>query len=222
MKAGVVHLACAHLATLSPSNGDWLSASERQRLAAITTPRRRAQFLGSRWLARWLLWQVHDDVLPADWQLEAPTDAPPRVPGRSDLVLSISHSGDFTACALAAEPVGVDLEHPQRSRDISGLIALTCTVSEQRLFATLGDAEREALFYELWTVKEAWLKRRGKWIAPQALQRMDAVPSPDGQVQTWRCSAWWLAVTATKVKWWSAEPERLQAWRVDDMDVRPA
>lgn len=216
MTGGVVHLACAHVATLAPGDQNWLSPGERKRLAAFTTQGRRAQFIASRWLARWLLWQVHD-VVPRDWVLEAPADAPPRIAGRRDLVLSISHSGDFTACALASQPVGIDLEQPARARDVEGLADLCCTPRERALMAGLAPDAREALFYELWTVKEAWLKMHGEWIAPQVLQRIEALPAREGQVRTWRCSGWTLAVTADTVKWWSAEPERHQSWRVEDL-----
>lgn len=207
--AGVVHLACGPLA--APGT-DWLSPGEARRLDGLHSESRRAQFLAARWQARWLLAQVHGGA-PRDWQLEAPVDAPPGVIGRPDLFLSLSHSGSHTACALAASPVGLDLEQPVRPRDIAGLVALCCTPREQALFAT-PDA---ALFHELWTVKEAWLKQRGEGIAPRRLAQVEALPQPDGDVRTWRGAGWHLAVTATAVRWWTPEPPVRGAWGVRDL-----
>jgi 4'-phosphopantetheinyl transferase len=216
--AGVVHLACAEVAALlrdAPGAMQWLSASEARRLAALKTERRRSQFLAARWQARGLLARVFGGS-PGDWPLEAPPDAPPRLAQRADLFLSISHSGERTACAVAGAPVGLDLEQPRRRRDVAGLVALCCTPGEQALFAGLAASEGEALFYELWTVKEAWLKERGEWIAPRRLAQVDAMPGPQGQVRTWRAEDWQLAVTAREVRWWTAEPAVSRTWTVRD------
>src|SRR5262249_55517429 len=155
--------------------------------------------------ARSLLAEVLGDR-PDCWPLEAPKDAPARVAGRSDLFLSISHSGTRSACALAAEPVGLDLEQPRRRRDIAGLVATCCTPGEQALFAGLDECGCEALFYTLWTVKEAWLKQRGEWIAPRRLVQIEARVDPKGHMGTWGDGDWRLAVTRAVVRWWTREP----------------
>jgi 4'-phosphopantetheinyl transferase len=215
----VVHLACATVSALrreAPPERDWLSASEHARFAALQAEARRAQFLAARWQARRLLAQVEGGT-PLDWPLEAPSDAPPHVAKRRDLLLSISHSGERTACALASQPVGLDLEQPRRRRrDIDGLIALCCTPREQAMFAHAQPAEREALFHELWTVKEACLKRRGDWVAPRRLAQLDCTPDVHGEVRCWRGAGWHLAVTAKRVRWWTEEPAPSQRWAVHD------
>jgi 4'-phosphopantetheinyl transferase len=216
---GAVHLACAEVAALAPPADGWLSLGEQQRLAAIVTERRRAQFLAARWQARCLLSEVLGGR-PCDWSLAAPSDAPPQVQGRDDLFLSVSHSSDRTACALASVPVGLDLEQPRRQRDITGLVCLCCTPGEQALFAGRDDAARAALFYELWTVKEAWLKQRGEWIAPRRLRQLDARPAEDGEIRTWTGEDWQLAVTARDVRWRTTAPSVARAWQVTDMSCR--
>jgi 4'-phosphopantetheinyl transferase len=203
-----VHLACGAVAALlAAAPRGWMSASEEARFASLASAKRRDQFLAARWQARWLLAQVHGGE-PASWVLEAPHDAPPCVAGRPDLFLSISHSGNWTACALADAPVGLDLEAPQRQRDIAGLMALCCTPAER--------AFPEAMFYELWTVKEAWLKRRGEWIAPSRLQQLEAMPDPQGDVRSWFAGEWRIALCAdgARVRWYSPEPAQQGRWRV--------
>jgi len=201
-----VHLACGAIAALlAGAPPGWLSASEQARLATLASAQRRDQFVAARWQARWVLAQVHGGE-PASWILEAPHDAPPAVSGRPDLFLSISHSGGWTACALADAAIGLDLEAPQRQRDIAGLMDLCCT-----------PAEREFPFYELWTVKEAWLKRRGEWIAPARLQQLEAQPG-EGDIRTWDAGEWRIALCADDApRWLTAEPDTSRSWRLRDL-----
>lgn len=216
--SGAVHLACGEASDLLRDASEprqWLGESELERLDAIHTAARRVQFLAARWQARWLLAQVLGGS-PRDWTLEAPADAPPRVRGRSELHLSISHSGERVACALAYKPVGLDLERIGRRRDIDGLVALVCAPREQAMFAGLAEREREMLFYQLWTIKEAWLKRRGEWMAPRRLAQIEAGPDPEGEFSTWLAHNCSLAVSARTVRWWTEEPELSNAWTVVD------
>jgi 4'-phosphopantetheinyl transferase len=213
---GTVHVACARAAEL-PGSLDWLSPQEGERLAGIVALKRREQFLAGRWQMRQLLAQAVGGT-PRDWALTAPPDAPPAVEGQRQWHLSISHSGEWIGCAVAHAPLGLDLEAPRRQRDIAGLLALCCTPGEQRMFEGLGEHEREPLFYELWTVKESWLKRRGEWISPRRLAQLEAQPQQGGEVRTWRAEELWLALCAGPghVRWWSGEPPIARTWRVAD------
>lgn len=148
-------------AGLSGSGLDWLSEAEQARLSAMTAPRRRAQFLAGRRLARQCLaaraggrWQ--------DYALSAPEDGAPQVlaapaSAGGPWYFSLSHSGDWLACAVSPQPVGVDVECSDRARDFQ---ALGEWMHEP---AALQDApgdpqEQQAWFYAQWTLKEAWLK----------------------------------------------------------------
>ncbi len=211
------HLAVGRVADLLqqlPRSPDWLTTTEQRRVAGIDKATRRDQFLASRWQARLLLAQAVGGE-PAEWRLIAMRDAPPAVDGHAGLHLSVSHSGDWVACAVAEAPVGLDLEAPQRERDIPGLIALCCTPKEQALLAA--DA---AAFYELWTVKESWLKRRREWIAPARLQQLEASHCPSREVGTWAAEGWTLALCgAASAHWWTAPPRELRGWRVADLNA---
>jgi 4'-phosphopantetheinyl transferase len=227
--AGTVHVACGESAALlaaAPPPERWLSASESRRLQALQSARRRESFLAVRWQARWLLAQAFGGD-PASWPLDAPNDAPPRVVQRSDLLLSVSHSDGLVATALGSRAIGIDLEVPRPGRDIAGLRALCCTASEQALFDGL-DADRcAALFHELWTVKEAWLKRRGDWLAPSRLQQIEVAPDNHGDIGTWSGPQLHLALCiegSPQVRWWSRAPGDARRWsvRVDRAGATPA
>lgn len=85
----------------------------------------------------------------------------PRVPG-SDLVLSISHSGNLIGLAVTdGVPVGLDVETASRKADAS-LVDYALSPAEREAVAGLSDEERSAAFFIYWTRKEAVMKATGK------------------------------------------------------------
>lgn len=71
-----------------------------------------------------------------------------------DFNFSISHSGDFAACVISQNPVGIDIE---KERDINLKVALKfCNESELEYIN--GSIPR---FFEIWTAKEAAYKMFG-------------------------------------------------------------
>ncbi|MCW8208421.1 4'-phosphopantetheinyl transferase superfamily protein [Verminephrobacter aporrectodeae subsp. tuberculatae] len=140
----------------------WLSPAEQGRLSAMTATRRRAQFIAGHWLARHCLaaragghWQ--------DYALSAPDDAAPHIlamPERmasGDWYFSLSHSGDWLACAVARHPVGVDVECSHRPRNFQALNEWIHEPSDRPAETT--PQEQQARFYAQWTLKEAWIKQ---------------------------------------------------------------
>ena len=212
-------MACGRVGELlesAPRDLEWLVAAERERLARMQSRPRREQFLAARWRARQLLAEVAGGA-PQAWQLGAPADAPPTVEGCPGWRLSVSHSGDRVAVALATDAVGIDLEVPRARRDIEGLIDLCCTEGEQALLAPLQAPQRADLFHELWTVKESWLKARGEWLAPSRLRALNARPAEQGKVRTWRGEGCWLALCApaeAPVRWSTPPPQFSRTWEV--------
>jgi 4'-phosphopantetheinyl transferase EntD len=139
---------------------DWLSQEEQARLSAMTAQRRRTQFIAGRWLARQSLaargggrWQ--------DYALSAPDDGAPQLlaaPVSGAWYFSLSHSGDWLACAISSQPVGVDVECSDRARDFP---ALNEWMHEPQALADMpaDPRDQQAWFYAQWTLKEAWLKQ---------------------------------------------------------------
>lgn len=147
-------------AGLSGLGLDWLSQQEEARLSTMSAPRRRTQFIAGRWLARQCLaaqgggrWQ--------DYGLSAPDDGAPQLlaaPVSGAWYFSLSHSGDWLACAVSSLPVGVDVECSDRARDFP---ALNEWMHEPQALADMpaDPREQQAWFYAQWTLKEAWLKQ---------------------------------------------------------------
>ncbi|MBK1612142.1 hypothetical protein CKO44_01490 [Rubrivivax gelatinosus] len=197
-----VRLACAAVAdddgAAAPS---WLSAAELQRLAAIAAPRRRAQFVAGRRLLRRLLAAGYGGDAVADWVLTAGENRPPTVECRpagapAALFVSITHSGGLVACAAAEAPVGIDLELPRRPRDLDALAGAVFGAREHRAWLALDAVARASRFHTIWTLKEAWFKRRGEGLDLKRLPTLQAEPAAHGEGRVWQGGGATLALLA--------------------------
>jgi len=173
--APVTHLTLQSVAAVHaglPGLGmDWLGEAEQTRLLAMTAPRRRTQFIAGRWLARQCL-AAHAGGRWQDYALSAPEDDAPRLlaaPVPDPWYFSLSHSGDWLACAVSRRPVGVDVERSDRTRDFQALNEWMHEPAALQA-APADPAERQAWFYAQWTLKEAWLKHAAS-AAPSQAQR---------------------------------------------------
>ena len=95
-------------------------------------------------------------LLPDEIRFEKNKYGKPHVAGRSGVHYNISHSGDYVVCAVSSSPVGIDVQ------EISGQnldVADRFFSQEERdaLAMCEGDAKRK-LFYEIWSLKEAYIK----------------------------------------------------------------
>lgn len=84
----------------------------------------------------------------------------PYLSGYPDIHFSISHSGDYVACAACRRPIGIDL---QIIRPFSKRAALRIC-SEAELEALLKSEQKDSDFTKLWTQKEAAVKQTGEGI----------------------------------------------------------
>jgi 4'-phosphopantetheinyl transferase len=98
------------------------------------------------------------------------------------LRFNLSHTRGLVACAVALEhDVGVDVEHADRRVDIDQLARSVFSDAERAALARLEGDARRARFFELWTLKEAYIKAVGKGLALrlQAISlELDALPVP--------------------------------------------
>ena len=75
---------------------------------------------------------------------------------------SLSHSGEWTVCAVGLNsPLGLDLEYHREGRDILKLARRFYHASEYEALVDRRGMPLARLFYDLWTLKESWVKARG-------------------------------------------------------------
>ena len=167
----------------------WLTEDEALRLQAMSLPARRRSFLAGHWLVR---------VLAAEWLGTEPAGIAlhRHADGRSSvhfdgviapLSLSLSHSGDWLACAIATVPIGIDVELPRRPRDLDALARFAFSPDEVERLQHLPHEQRSAAFHVLWTLKEARGKRSGEGLLPTRSSRVTALPSDaaDAEAVSW-------------------------------------
>ena len=150
------------------------SAEEKLRAQAITSPGRRRQFLAGRWLAKTLLCDAFGST-PANWRISADPQTKPRVLDHS-VHISIAHSGDYVACALAVEAVGIDLERIKTGRPVVDMAQWVCSDEEQLGLSGLNGDAAQLQFNCLWTRKEARLKQSGLPFDVGALREIQTAP----------------------------------------------
>lgn len=206
-------------AAMAPPVSRWMSSEELARLADMRAQQRAEQFAAGRWLARRLL-AVTFGGDASEWALSAAEDAPPLATHTAGAVgtpvfVSLAHSGDHLACAVSDLPVGVDIEEMQPRKHLGTLIEATTTEAERtalpQLLADDDDDARMLAFFQLWTLKEAWIKCHGGNLFQTMMGHVvEAVPSAREQANglTWRRKNAVLALAATTL--------------VDDLDLPQA
>ena len=144
----------------------WLSREENLRFESMLSNSRRAQFLAGRYLVRNCL----SDHLGGKWHsyhLSAPVKGSPRLLDAANGIVipnihvSISHSHDWVACAVAPQTVGIDVELCSRRRDISSIKQWMHDIDNFQVINEMDEPTAERLFYEQWTLNEAWFKQLG-------------------------------------------------------------
>jgi phosphopantetheinyl transferase len=167
------------------------TAGERAR-ASLFEHRGARRFLAGRRLLRKALSGLMD-CSPSDIDIETDEMGKPRLPcGRYHF--SIAHSGETVGVTVARFPVGLDLEW-ERSVDEPGLSRRFFSGKEAAMFREEPDP---ALFFTLWTSREAAIKGDGRGLGRLlAATRTHSLPDePDGTLEVrigedfWRVVHW--------------------------------
>jgi 4'-phosphopantetheinyl transferase len=154
-----------------PAPQDWLSDTEFRRLSSFTHLQRRRNFLAGRRLAGVALTRWPKLVRPV---LSVDEQGRSHIEGQTGLFMSISHSGDWVACAIADAPIGVDIENLGCARDFGALARMVHSPSQCKAIAAATDeADRAKRFYQWWTLKEAWFKRQGLGLDLARMPQLD-------------------------------------------------
>jgi phosphopantetheinyl transferase len=231
-RAGEVRLG-VQVARVDEADGDtyWMSASERQRCAALARARRPA-FVASRRLLRRALAQA-TGLAEAGWQVTAEAGVAPRA-GRPELAsglapqVSIAHRLGWVAVAVGpAEggPIGVDLECDRPGHgDPAGRAALAMPADELATWLTLERIRREPALLGAWVAREAWFKAAGGG-APWDFRRLACAPCEAAlaNVRIWEAGDVHVALcardagalsAATCDGWADGADVRASSWRV--------
>lgn len=145
-----------------------LSPGERERMNRFVFDKDRQAFVMTRALVRTML-SRYAPVRPADWTFIANAHGRPEIldrpAGVPDLRFNISHTDGLIACAVTiGREVGIDVEHIRRplTHDVAGRFFAPSEVSDLR---RLPADQQPVVFFDYWTLKEAYIKARGFGLA---------------------------------------------------------
>jgi 4'-phosphopantetheinyl transferase len=179
-----------------------LPPEELEACAAFQREEDRRRALRTRVLLRETL-SRYAPVAAQDWSFAPGPQGKPGIvaPAAPDLRFNLSHTGTLVVCALTcASEIGVDLEDTTRELDPLELADRVCAVEELETLRALAPDARRRRFFELWTLKEAYLKARGLGFAlePRSIRfdfpepgRVRAQMSPEAGDDP---AAWWFAL----------------------------
>ena len=182
-----------------------LSEDEHERMARLVFDRDQRAFVITRAHVRTML-SRYAAVAPTDWRFVENVHGRPEIldrpAGTPDLRFNISHTDGLIACAVTiGREVGVDVEHIGRhlTHDIAGRFFAPDEVADLRRLP-LDDQER--VFFDYWTLKEAYIKARGFGLAlplgefafklnPPGPPAITFLPSLDDDPSTWQFMQDW-------------------------------
>jgi 4'-phosphopantetheinyl transferase len=133
-----------------------LTQEERDRVARPSLASRRREVLLTRMLVRTTL-SRYADVDPRDWRFGIGERGRPFIE-QADLDFNLSHTEGMIVCLVAMVPgIGVDVEYLRRKNDTAGVA--------DHYFAPQEQAGLPDRFFDYWTLKESYIKARGKGMA---------------------------------------------------------
>jgi 4'-phosphopantetheinyl transferase len=202
MEIGAVALWCAYPGDLQAEEvlrecAALLDEAERARAGRFRFERHAGAYIASQALARIALSHEHP-LLPAAWRLSANAYGKPSAEPECGLRFNLSNCDELVVCLVArGAEVGVDTEPWGRANEIAALAPEVFSRREQEQLAALPEAERPDRALSLWTLKEAYIKARGRGLSLPLGQfsfvfggaegiRLKAEPDVDEEPGRWR------------------------------------
>jgi 4'-phosphopantetheinyl transferase len=166
-----------------------LSDDERARHGRMAAKRDRDEYAAAHALLRTTLSELGDRA-PDDWRFAAgPHGKPALVDSASRLSFNLSHARGLVACAVVEDAdVGLDVEQVTRPTAWPGIAARYFSRAELAEIDRVEPARQAIRFFELWTLKEAFVKALGVGLSQPlnaisfSAERPDAIAfqSPSG------------------------------------------
>ncbi len=111
----------------------------------------------------------------------------------SHIHFNTSHSLDTLAfCICEKDPVGIDIEYIKNIASFKSTIENLFSVQEQKGLQKIALSEREALFFHLWTCREALIKACGLSLLPSLKEMTTFSFLPPTTTVEWKKEIWHL------------------------------
>lgn len=155
-----------HNSNLEGTDFKYLSLEEQKRAARFSKPEDRQRYLMShaalrRILASYLACPPQDLIFSSN-EYGKPFLSYPHGRQHRPVHFSLSHSGEYAALAFSASsPVGIDIEKVRSSVKSLAIAERFYHPEEAGRLASLPSQARTSYFFQLWTLREAFLKGLG-------------------------------------------------------------
>ena len=140
-----------------------LSQDERDRYLHFSSEESQQLFFISRVFIRKVL-SLYADLQPHEWKFTRTLHGRPEIQNSLEKPFSfnLSHSKGKMICAVSSfAEVGVDLETLNRKTDMRKIARRVFSQEEWSLWEGLSEEAKRSRFYQLWTLKESYIKARG-------------------------------------------------------------
>ena len=155
-----MHVFVTDFSSVSPPElAKWptcFSSSEQGRLENMLSPKRQKEFITGHFLARCAL-ATYLKCAPTQIVLETLQSGAVIVADHPDVYLSLSHSNNALALAVARQPVGLDIEWIRPKENFEELLGQIDSLPQAHWLMQKGCTLGQA-FYMLWTKREAKYK----------------------------------------------------------------
>jgi len=142
-----------------------LSEDEWIRSQRFSFEQHRQRFITTRGVIRSILSRYCKEFNPIDWRFGFGSQGKPNIefPKLARLLyFNISHSKNRIAAAVSRHPgIGVDIEFVSPKREFVKIAQRYFSTPEVEAMLCLTTARQLSRFYDLWTLKESYLKARG-------------------------------------------------------------
>ncbi len=151
-----------------------LSSDEEARVVRLATAELQARQVLSFAIVRRLLARYLGEA-PNELRFTQTATGKPHLAYEPDRIhFNVSHCQATALYAFALHaPVGVDIERRRSLHDLPGMLTTVLTHAERAVVDSLPPDGQAAIFFDAWTLKEAYLKAVGEGIV--GLQSVDAV-----------------------------------------------
>ena len=160
-----------------------LDESEQQRASKFYFEKDRAAYIQSHIAMRRIL-SLYLKIEPNQIKYELSPMGKPRCPSDlnpSQITFNLSHTKGMALVAIASKlEVGVDLERLDRKCRFNDVAQRFFAPKENDFLSKVGSKEYAQTFFQLWTLKEAYLKATGDGISNSLSQVEFAIRSHEG------------------------------------------
>jgi len=141
------------------------------------------------------------------------------------LFFNISHSQDAALVAISLhDGLGVDIEHWRPVEQMEGIVKRHFSMAEKEHWKTLTADQHEAVFFHIWTCKEAFIKATGRGLGMglsrcgfnlSAAYQLEDCPAEYGEPATWSCLPLALGERVSAAVIIKADSCRVQMYRFE-------